>query len=134
LDELERQGPAKQRQILLELLAQSGVLPAGAANRDLYQVLQGMGAALRTGYVCHRSFSGTLHLIESAEGAGMGNQDNQRAGSGWERWASNVVRHHSPRSSIAMLRQPHVRYLAEILEEEIKRCIGDVLFQGTPSA
>jgi amino acid adenylation domain-containing protein len=134
LDELERQGPARQRQTLLELLAQSGVLPAGAANRDLHQVLQGMGAALRTGYVCHRSFSGTVHLIEPAEGAGMENQDNKRAGSGWERWASNMVQHHSPGSSIAMLRQPHVKYLAEILEEEINRSMGDVLFQTIPSA
>jgi thioesterase domain-containing protein len=64
----------------------------------------------------------------------MENQDNKRAGSGWERWASNMVQHHSPGSSIAMLRQPHVKYLAEILEEEINRSMGDVLFQTIPSA
>jgi amino acid adenylation domain-containing protein len=133
LAELERQSAAMQRKILLELLAESGVLPAGAANGDLYRVLQSMGAALRTGYVSHRSFSGTLHLIEAAESAGAENQDDPRARSGWERWASSVVLHRSPRSSIAMLRPPHVKYLAEILEKEIKRSTGDVLFQSAAS-
>jgi thioesterase domain-containing protein len=123
LAELERQGAAKQRQILLELLAECGELPVGAANIDLYQVLQKMGAALRTRYGSNRSFSGTLHVIEAAEGADAENKDEQKAGSGWERWAPNVARYRSPGSSIAMLRSPHVKHLAEIFEEGIKRSI-----------
>jgi thioesterase domain-containing protein len=131
LAELAQEPAPRQREILLDLLIQSGMLPAKAENADLYYALQIIGTGLRTRYIPHRTFSGSLHFIHAAESTGAEeNQDSQKAISRWERWASSVTLHRSPGNSITMLHSPHLKSLAEIVEDEMNRSSGNVLSQS----
>jgi amino acid adenylation domain-containing protein len=119
--ELEREDPATQRQILLELLVNCGALPAGAANIDLYRVLQILGAELRTSYIPRRAFRGTIHLIRAAASKSPESQNNQKIGAGWGRWASHVIESCSSGNRMTMLRALQGKKLAESLDQEMNR-------------
>lgn len=137
LADLEQEGADRQREILLELLEEAGVLAAGATYQDLYGVLHMLGTGLRTRYMPHRAFSGVLHLIHALEGQAEGGEENgnrgAKTGSGWERWAAGVREYGSCGNRITMLHLPHGKTLAKMIEEEMNRATGNALSRSAAS-
>jgi thioesterase domain-containing protein len=133
LADLEREGPARQRQILRQLMVDCGLLPIESATGDLYRLLQILGIGLRTRYIPQRAYPGTIHLVLADERRGP--QENlaksETTAIRWQRWGSGVVECHSPGNHMTMLKLPHVLNLADIIEAETKRSDRDVL---TPKA
>jgi thioesterase domain-containing protein len=127
LADLEGKGPADQRQILHRYLVESGVLTALSTQADLYGLLQTVGMGLRANYVPRRAHSGPVRLILAAESNDpqANHSEVEKIGSGWRRWASSVTQQRVPGNRITMLKQPHVRVLAEMIEETMNQHAHD---------
>jgi thioesterase domain-containing protein/aryl carrier-like protein len=122
--DLGREVPARQREILQQLLVDSGLLQVNATTSDFCGLLQTLGLGLRTQYVPHQGYQGTVRAVAATERRDGAQENGQKGGTsaiGWKRWASQVVECGAPGNRISMLKPPHVSILAAMIEEEMNR-------------
>jgi thioesterase domain-containing protein len=118
LEDLGREAPAVQADILVRLLLDCRLLRAGSSVDDLYPLLKTLGMGLRINYRPETIFLGTIRLVTTRDCSQAGLANSTDA-AGWKRWASDVIECQTSGNRITMLSPPHVLTLAELLQREM---------------
>jgi syringomycin synthetase protein SyrE len=110
-------------QLLHEGCVRAGLMPARSQPESLRGVLRAFGTALRTRYRPRHAYAELVRLVlvSDPHGDEEGNRrQHQRAVAAWRRWAPNLTYHHAPGNHVAVLKPPHVRVLANVLQSSLE--------------
>jgi thioesterase domain-containing protein len=116
--DLGAKAPARQREVLRRLLVEAGFLSVGATDDDMARLLRSFGTGLRARYNPQRVYPGSVRLVTTDRDCSANNSHGPMA-DGWTRWASHVVESRSTGNHMTMLKPPHARALAALVEKEI---------------
>jgi arthrofactin-type cyclic lipopeptide synthetase C len=103
-------------QLLHERMVRGGLLPRNSEPDVLHGSLRSFAAAMQTQYVPRKSYAGPIDFVciddENADAQTNRRQQDELV-SGWMRWAPRVRRWNGPGNHLTILKDPHVRRLAD---------------------
>jgi thioesterase domain-containing protein len=122
--EIDMQPEAVQRTLLHERLVAEGLLPSRTTPDVLQGPLRTFAASLRAHFMPKQAYSGPMRLVlvDELKLDEIGNWRNQQLiMSRWKHWAPNLEYVHGPGNHLTVLKPPHVKILAALLQEELSR-------------
>jgi amino acid adenylation domain-containing protein/FkbM family methyltransferase len=118
--DIEWRPEAVQREILHRHLVTVGLMPQRSGPDELRGPLRVFGASIRARYVPDKPYLGPLKLIlvdDTRLDHVANRQQRQKVIEDWRRFAPNLVWVHGPGNHLTMLKAPHARTLANLIQD-----------------
>ena len=120
--DLESRSETEQRNLLHRCLVNEGLLPHRSDPETLRGQLQTFAAALRTHYKPSGLYEGRVQLVLATDpklDEAANQQKHKETTEGWKEWAPNLVCIHSRANHMTLLKPPHIRDVASLIQDQV---------------
>jgi len=117
--DLEKLDEAAQRKLLHEYLTNEDLVSRRSRPDMLLGPLRTFARSLRTHFRPSRVYEGPVQLVQVDHpkwDTQRNREKQERLAEGWKRWAPNLFQTHAPGNHMTILKQPHVRALARLIQ------------------